>query len=69
MLVEFDAETEAPVGVVVDRLENRQVRVEEDRLLIADLFGDVAVEHDETNRYRRVFEPNPWLKKQGATRA
>ncbi|HWB14694.1 MAG TPA: metallophosphoesterase [Pirellulales bacterium] len=62
MLVEYDVELRAPVGVVVEEIGTAEVRVHGGELQLVDFGGAVRVlRPNSTGRYLRVFEPNPLL--------
>ncbi|HVA49443.1 MAG TPA: metallophosphoesterase [Pirellulales bacterium] len=62
MLVEYDAELKAPVGVVMKGLTSAQVRVRAGELQVIEFGGAVRIlRPNAAGRYLQVFEPNPWL--------
>jgi hypothetical protein len=67
MLVEYDAELRAPLGVVLDDIGAAEIRVEGGHLHIIGAHRAVRVlKPNATGRFLRVFEPNPWLEPRGA---
>lgn len=63
MLVEYDRQLQAPVGIVAESLHGAEVATEAEALIIKRRF--LAEERRERNaygRYLRVFFPNPWNK-------
>lgn len=63
MLVEYDAKTRAPLGVVADRLTAPRVEIRQNQLHIRDeVAGAIVVAPNEMGRYLRVYAPNPWRK-------
>lgn len=64
MLIEYDAELQAPVGVVVKGMAGVQVRVESGELELREIGGGVRiVRPNAAGRFMQIFEPNPWLEK------
>lgn len=61
MLVEYDIELRAPIGVVVDGLTDERVRVVGHELQLIANDGGVRSFTPDGERYSRVFEPNPRL--------
>lgn len=62
MLVEFDAELKAPIGVVAQDLVGAEVRSVGGELHLLSARGAVqVVRPNAAGRYSRVFEPNPRL--------
>ncbi len=62
MLVEYDAQLRAPLGVALEGIGSAEVRIEGGELQVVDRGGAVRVLRPNSNgRYLRVFEPNPWL--------
>lgn len=61
MLVEYDIELRAPIGVVVDGLTDERVRVVGDELQLVASDGSFRAFEPDGERYSRVFEPNPRL--------
>jgi hypothetical protein len=60
MLVEYDVTLAAPLGVVLDGLEHKEVRVCGNELHVVDRQGRVlVVKSGAHGRFMRVFEPNP----------
>lgn len=61
MLVEFDAELKAPLGVVAQDLADAEVRSISGELHFVSTRGTVQiVRPNEAGRFLRIFEPNPW---------
>lgn len=61
MLVEFDRDLEAPVGVVHDGLGDAPVRVHRGRVYLTDRRGEpLIIAPDASGRFRRVYVPNPY---------
>lgn len=61
MLVEYDREMAAPVGIVAENLGNVDLEAEGDVLLIRHANGTIERRKmNEYGRYLRVFFPNPW---------
>jgi hypothetical protein len=62
MLVEYDVDLAAPIGVVVDGLSDERVLVRGGELQLVESDGGVrSFAPDRAGRYSRVFEPNPRL--------
>lgn len=66
MLVEFDRDLQAPLGVVAERLTSDQVEVSEGELRIVGHLGQETLRPRADGRYLRVFEPNPRLARRSA---
>ena len=59
MLVEFDRELEAPIGVVSDQLGDTPVRVQRGRIYLTDRRGEPQIiAPDASGRFRRVYVPS-----------
>lgn len=62
MLVEYDLELAAPLGVVFDGLEAPRIEIRSGDLHITDeLAGHQVIRPNQQGRYYQVFAPNPWL--------
>ena len=62
MLVEYDVELRAPMGVVAECVAAAQVRVAGGELQIVGARGAVrVVRPNAAGRYLQIFEPNPWI--------
>lgn len=60
MLVEFDRELQAPIGVVHDGLGEEPVQVRRGRLYLTDARGQPQIiAPDPSGRFRRIYVPNP----------
>lgn len=60
MLVEFDREWAAPLGVAMHDLENATVDFRDGNLVVTDRRGSRVAPPNGDGRYWRVYAPNPW---------
>ena len=62
MLVEYDVELRAPLGVVAEGVGAAQIRAVGSELHVAGARGALGVVRpNAAGRYLQIFEPNPWL--------
>lgn len=62
MLVEFDTELKAPIGVVAQELAGAEVRCVGGELhLVSGRGASRVIRPNAAGRYLQIFEPNPWL--------
>ncbi|HEV3343242.1 MAG TPA: metallophosphoesterase [Pirellulales bacterium] len=61
MLVEYDVELRAPLGVALEGIGGAEVRIEGGELQVVDRGGVQVLRPNSNGRYLQVFEPNPWL--------
>jgi hypothetical protein len=63
MVVEYDRQWAAPIGVVHEGLADAAVRVKGDTLEVVGPYGGVAYRPGIAGRYSQIFAPNPWRAK------
>lgn len=61
MLVEFDSEFKAPLGVVAQDLSGAEVQIVGGELHLVSRGALRIIRPNAAGRYLQIFEPNPWL--------
>lgn len=61
MLIEYDHDLEAPLGVVIDGLRDERIIVENGSLQVRAESRTIELPRNEQGRFYRVYAPNPWL--------